>query len=669
MHARASALCVFAAIASSVLAHAPAIAGTMSVAWDPVQDADLAGYRVYVGSSSRSYSRQLDLGVAATGVIDNLDDCTTYYVAVKARDAAGNLSNGYSNEIVGMPRPTMATVSPAAVERGGTMTVVVTGANFAPGASLRFGDPAIAVSTVSVDSCNQITARISVGNLAAIAATSLEVTNADRVFGVSSGLFSVQAAVPPTVAAVTPPNAASGVPPTVRPVVSFSEPILGSSVTAVTVRLLGPSGIAVTQAAGSPALSADGRTATITPAASLEYVKTYKIQAVGGSPGVRDLAGNAMSATYTQAAGFTTAADTAAPEIAAVAAVSVQATTAQITWTTNERADGRVFYRRRGQASYQQTDLDRTLATNHAVSLQGLVPESPYEFFVQSADASGNRGTSSPDETFATAASQFEYISVQAESGRRVLPLRATNGTGAFRGAWIDTPPGATAGTATSPLGKADFPFHVPADGTWFLWVRLFGASTSADAWYESVDGAVRQLIVPPTTNAWRWTPARSYALLRGMHQLELGGREPQARADAVLITNDPSFVPTEQPGSDVTPPAAPSDLTGTAVGEGVILQWTNPVADVAEIVVRVRTDFKYPISPADGEPSASRSATAGEVERLVYSGLTPGTAYWFSLFVVDASGNASDPAQVNVTPTDQAPPDSVSSVWRVDTR
>src|SRR5207247_54739 len=79
-----------------------------------------------------------------------------------------------------------------------------------------------------------------------------------------------------------------------------------ASIGATPVRLLGPGGAAIAQAAGSPSLDGTGTVATITPAAALAYTTSYQIQVVGGASGVKDAAGNAMAATYQQTTGFRT---------------------------------------------------------------------------------------------------------------------------------------------------------------------------------------------------------------------------------------------------------------------------------------------------------------------------------------------------------------------------
>ncbi len=661
---------ILGTLSIACLAAFPAGAGTVSLTWDPVSDTDLAGYRVYYGTSPGSYPQSLDVGNVIQATVPSLTDCTTWYFAVKAYDAAGNLSASYSNEVSGWPRPAVTASSPAAAEQGRTLDLVVTGTNFMTGASVQFGNAGIVVNSVTVTSCTQLTANVTVGASAATGATNVDVTNADHVYGSGAGLFTVQAAAPPTVRSTSPADGATGVSATVHPTVAFSEAMLPSSITASTVKLLNDTGAAVAQAAGSPSLSADGITATITPASSLVMGKTYKIQVVGGASGVKDLANNAMATTYTHATGFSTTPDTTAPVISAVQSGNVGRSTADITWTTDELSDSQVFYRETGQTAYQQTDVNSSLVTTHSVSLTGLEPATTYEYHVRSADGAGNATTSTPDKTFTTGSSTYAYLRFEAETGTLVSPVRTTTGSASFGGAWIDTPAGTSTGTPASPAGTATFGVNVPTAGTWYLWVRLYGADASSDSWFESVDSAARQAIVASRTGAWTWVAGRSYTLTQGLHAVELGGMEAKARADRVLLTNDPSFVPSEQPVDDQTAPSTPTNSAGAPSDKQITLTWTNPSnADFRKTVIRYRNDGRYPVSTADGFAVTEKSGTAGANDSYVHTGLVNGTTYAYSIFSVDASGNASTPSHVQATPIDNVAPATVRNARRTDVR
>ena len=647
----------------------PAVAGTVSLAWDPVGDTDLAGYRVYYGTAPGTYTQSVDVGNVTQTTIGSLTDCTMYYFGVKAYDTAGNESTSYSNEISGWSRPVVTASNPSAAEQGRTLSRTITGTNFLNGATVAFSNTGVTVNSVTVNACGQLTANVTVGAAAAAGASNVDVTNPDGVYNTGVGIFTIQAAVAPTVQSTTPANGATGVSAAVKPTVTFSEAMLASSITATNVKLLDGSGTPVAQGAGSPSLSADGLTATITPAANLAQGVTYKIQVVGGATGVLDLANHGMASTYTQATGFTTVADTTPPTISSVASSGVGSTTATVTWTTNESSDSQVFYRRQGDPAYQQTAIDATLVTSHSEPLQGLAPSTTYEYYVRSADAAGNAATSTPTQTFVTGANSFTYVSFEAEEGNVVAPVRVVNGASStFGSSYIDTPSGTTTGTATAPAGTATFGVNIPSAGTWYLWVRMYGVSATADSWFESINGAARQAITAPSTGAWFWVAGRSYTLGAGLASLELGGREATARVDSVLLTNDATFVPTEQPVGDQTPPAADTAFTGVSTTGQVTLSWKNSTsADFSQTVIRYRTDGQFPVSPADGLAVVTKSGAAGSTDSYIQTGLTNGTTYSYSAFALDASGNVSAKVTVQTTVTDVTPPANVINARRAD--
>ena len=649
----------------------PAIAGTVSIAWDPVLDTDLKGYRVYYGTSPGTYTQSVDVLNVTQTTIGGLTDCTTYYFGVKAYDLAGNESTTYSNQVQGWSRPVVTSSTPSAAEAGRTLSLTIAGSNFASGAAALFANAGITVTSTTVNACGQLTLNVTVGSAAAPGATNLDVTDPDGVFGTGAGIFTVQAAVAPTVTATTPSDGATGASLAVNPTITFSEAILPSSITAATVRLLDDTGAAVAQAAGSPSLSSNGLTATITPAASLTQGKVYKIQAVGGASGVLDLANHGMASTMTQVTGFSTAADTTAPTISAVGSSAVGGTTATITWTTSESADGQVFFRRLGDAAYQQTALDAALVTSHSTGLAGLDASTTYEYYVRSADSAGNASTSTPVKTFLTAANAFTYLRFEAEAGALVAPVRSVSGVaGAYGSGYIDTPAGTTTGTGTAPAGTATFGVNVPLAGTWNLWVRMYAPDASTDRWYESINAAARQTIVPLVTGQWQWVAGRSYTLGAGLATLELGGRDAQARIDRVLLTDDPAFTPTEQAVGDQTPPASDTGFTTVGATTQVTLNWTNSSsADFSKTIIRYRTDGKFPVSPVDGFAVATRTGAAGSADSFVHAGLTTGTTYSYSAFAVDATGNIASASTVTGTALDTSAPAAVQNLRRSDKR
>ncbi|GAB4388020.1 MAG: hypothetical protein Kow0025_04890 [Thermodesulfovibrionales bacterium] len=83
----------------------PVGTGSVSLAWTaPASNTDgsplfdLAGYKVYYGTSSGNYSQSRDAGNVSTYQLTGLIAGSTYYIVVTAYNSTG-AESGYSNEI------------------------------------------------------------------------------------------------------------------------------------------------------------------------------------------------------------------------------------------------------------------------------------------------------------------------------------------------------------------------------------------------------------------------------------------------------------------------------------------------------------------------------------------------------------------------------------------
>lgn len=86
-------LCIFfITILTSVVS-----AYDVTLSWDPNTEPDLAGYKVYYGTSSHNYTETIDVGNTTTYQITGLSE-GTYYFAVTAYDTSGNESD-FSDEV------------------------------------------------------------------------------------------------------------------------------------------------------------------------------------------------------------------------------------------------------------------------------------------------------------------------------------------------------------------------------------------------------------------------------------------------------------------------------------------------------------------------------------------------------------------------------------------
>ena len=73
-------------------------AGSVDLEWDPNTEPELAGYKIYWGTSSGNYTFSKDVGKTTSYTVTGLDEGKTYYFVATAYDGSDNES-GYSNQI------------------------------------------------------------------------------------------------------------------------------------------------------------------------------------------------------------------------------------------------------------------------------------------------------------------------------------------------------------------------------------------------------------------------------------------------------------------------------------------------------------------------------------------------------------------------------------------
>ena len=113
---------------------------------------------------------------------------------------------------------------------------------------------------------------------------------------------------PPSVISVSPASGATLVPVAAPVNAVFSEAINAATLSGSTYQLFGPSNSLVS---ATVTYSTGSQTAVLTPTAALAFSTTYTAVLTGGSSGVKDLAGNALTSNFTWS--FTTAASGTGP--------------------------------------------------------------------------------------------------------------------------------------------------------------------------------------------------------------------------------------------------------------------------------------------------------------------------------------------------------------------
>ena len=168
-------------------------ADSMTLAWNASPSPAVAGYQVYYGLASGDYDGYVDAGGGTNVTISGLSPGTTYYLAVRAYDAAGDESF-FSNEITNnssmVPEITGGLLDQT-VLTGGTATLTVSAASTLPLAYQWFhGATAVAGATNTA---------LTVANVSDATAGNYTVVVANSAGSVTSGVAVISVIDPPLI--------------------------------------------------------------------------------------------------------------------------------------------------------------------------------------------------------------------------------------------------------------------------------------------------------------------------------------------------------------------------------------------------------------------------------------------------------------------------------------
>ncbi len=253
----------------------------------------------------------------------------------------------------------------------------------------------------------------------------------------------------------------------------------------------------------------------------------------------------------------------------------------------------------------------------------------------------GSRGrivTGSPVRTTAAGVGRLRFVPPRAGAWRIRVVVAPGAGAKAALSTWRVVNATGRAG-ATAVTTPAALPATVPAGALLGLTASVKPSRPrAAELWVQAAGRAAYTLVAttsstskgslsfrprPGAVGLWRFKVyVRPSLTLRGAWS---GVR-------AVVVSTPPDV---HAPGP-VTSLAANTDEGPT----GLLLAWHNPSdVDLAEVIVRRAPGSVPPPTAADGEPIVLTSPLAQAAHD---TGLTPGTAYSYSVFTKDAVGNVS---------------------------
>jgi len=364
-------------------------AGEANLSWNPNSEADLAGYKVYYGTSSQIYGAPIDVGNQTAYTLTGLPSGATYYFAVTAYDTSSNESDFSAEASKSIPAtditpPVFSAVSANSISA--TSENITWQTNEPATSRVEYGTTTAFGSFSALNSSKITSHSRTLSNLSADTTYYYRLISEDTAGNTAvSGNFSFTTA---------------SLPDTVPPVLSNINVDYISQDTAIitwesnepaTSQVVYGDSPSYGNATPTNTTHVTGHQRTLT---NLFPATTYYYRAVSV-----DTAGHT---TASDEFSFTTAAtaDTTPPVLLNIDARNISSSTTHITWETDEPASSQVRY---GETeTYDQaTPLTQQQSSNHQLILSQLLPGKLYHYRVESVDPAGNFAASE-DRTFTT---------------------------------------------------------------------------------------------------------------------------------------------------------------------------------------------------------------------------------------------------------------------------
>jgi hypothetical protein len=137
-------------------------------------------------------------------------------------------------------------------------------------------------------------------------------------------------------------------------------------------------------------------------------------------------------------------------------------------------------------------------------------------------------------------------IVIEAESGQIAAPMVVAADPAARSGQFIWVPSGATYDCSTAISGaSATYTVTIPRAGSYRFWARTISPNTGSDSFCLKIASIAPQTWSLPVRTSWGWSVFKSpVALEPGTYQIQIRLREPRAKLDQLIITDNAAYTP-----------------------------------------------------------------------------------------------------------------------------
>ncbi len=654
-----------------------AFAENATLTWNPNTESDLSGYKVYYGTSSGSYGLPIDVGDTTTHSLSGLGSGTTYYFAVTAYDTSGNES-GFSSE-VNKSFPSTDTTAPV-ISGTAAGSITTSSANIswttdeASDTQIQYGTSTSYDSSTTADSTLLTSHNGTLSGLSASTLYHYRVLSRDAAGNLATSGDN-------TFTTLTPPDTT---PPAISGITSTSVSATGATISWTTDEA-SDTRIEYGTTTSYGALSSLDSNLLTSHSQNLNGLlasTTYHYRVLS-----RDAANNLASSGDNT---FTTQspADTTEPVISGIAVSNINASSAVVTWTTNEGATSTVEYGTT-TAYGSSSSIGTTYVGSHSRTLSGLSDATTYQYRVVSTDAAGNTAisgnnsfttTSNPDSTAPVistvtasnisstgaiitwttdeaATSKVEYgITNAYGSTTTISNTLVTSHSQTLSGLspattihYRVTSQDGTGNTAMS--GDKTFTTGVASDNTGpvisSVTVQNISASNATLTWTTD-EPATSQIEFGPSASYGAST-TKNETLQMSHNQIITGLTENTSYhfrvkstdgSGNLSTTSDASFQTAAAETGDTTPPGDIQSFTAVGGSRQVALSWINPEdSDFVGVRIRYRTD-RFPTDINDGQLLGDISGAPSAGISTTHTGLADGSTYFYLAASYDDSGN-----------------------------